>query len=528
MREHAKQRLYNGTGSLREAADGRWTVRQWVLALLASLTLLWPALVNGGPFWFPDTPTYIRGADAAFVYVTGQRSEWSDRIKIAPTSAASAESKIEPGNAQAGQITPTRPVLVGRSIYYGFLLYMFLSLGGPWLAVTAQCLGVGLLGTYAIWRVLHLAGSRHASKAWLAMPVLAVVSPLAYFACMFMPDVYAGLGLLTLSVALAYWSRLSVVDRVVFLGSSAIMATFHSTHILIFAALTGVMVLRAILLRSKLSVPLVVGGVAIVAGLASNAIFAAGVRHATSVEPESPPFLTARLQEHELGLAFLKDTCADDGSTFVVCKYADRLPLDSDTFLWSEEQGEGIVQTIPATERRAMAAQDKPFFLAVAAHDPVRFAGVVVASTLEQLVSFDMLVFNYPHRAPDDIAKAHPNAVTDHILATRAAHGTMPVQPMLIVSIVSALISTILALWLLVRFVRIGKVGDEISAFIALIIMGVLANAMICGALSGPKGRYQMRLIWIVPAAALVVVGSHGLPGQRREDALQAGYTPSA
>ena len=152
------------------------------------------------------------------------------------------------------------------------------------------------------------------------------------------------------------------------------------------------------------------------------------------------------MQEHELGLAFLRDTCADGGSTFAVCKYVDGLPFDSDTFLWSEEPGKSIVQTISAMERRALAAQDKPFFLAVAAHDSVRFAGVVVASTLKQLVSFDMLVFNYPHRAPHEIYKAHPKEVADHILATRAAQGTMPVQPMLIVSIVSALIGIVLVL----------------------------------------------------------------------------------
>jgi hypothetical protein len=44
-------------------------------------------------------------------------------------------------------------------------------------------------------------------------------------------------------------------------------------------------------------------------------------------------------------------------------------------------------------------------------------------------------------------------------------------------------------------------------AFLAVCLL-LAANAAICGALSGPAGRYQTRLGWIAPAAALMAVAA--------------------
>src|SRR5262245_47224442 len=41
--------------------------------------------------------------------------------------------------------------------------------------------------------------------------------------------------------------------------------------------------------------------------------------------------------------------------------------------------------------------------------------------------------------------------------------------------------------------------------FCGVILLGLVANAFICGALSGPHERYQARLTWLVPLAGLIV-----------------------
>ena len=78
-----------------------------------------------------------------------------------------------------------------------------------------------------------------------------------------------------------------------------------------------------------------------------------------------------------------------------------------------------------------------------------------------------------------------------------------------IVTVLIALLSIAGTVWMMVRpNRRLAPTG----AFLSFLVAGVLLNAAICGALSTPKGRYQMRLIWVLPLAALATrkMGSRG------------------
>ena len=46
--------------------------------------------------------------------------------------------------------------------------------------------------------------------------------------------------------------------------------------------------------------------------------------------------------------------------------------------------------------------------------------------------------------------------------------------------------------------------GGRLLAAAGLIGAAVVANAAICGVLSGPFARYEARLIWLVPMLALL------------------------
>jgi hypothetical protein len=53
--------------------------------------------------------------------------------------------------------------------------------------------------------------------------------------------------------------------------------------------------------------------------------------------------------------------------------------------------------------------------------------------------------------------------------------------------------------------------GDDDRRWLGLILLTaafVLSNAAVCGALSAPVPRYQARLIWLIPALALLIGGS--------------------
>ena len=74
------------------------TKRQYMLVLFG-LLLVWPAVLNRGPFLFPDTTAYLRSVDAAVVRVTGHRSAWSnaDVLRVADQVSSSRRSPRQLG-----------------------------------------------------------------------------------------------------------------------------------------------------------------------------------------------------------------------------------------------------------------------------------------------------------------------------------------------------------------------------------------------------------------------------------------------
>jgi hypothetical protein len=73
-----------------------------------------------------------------------------------------------------------------------------------------------------------------------------------------------------------------------------------------------------------------------------------------------------------------------------------------------------------------------------------------------------------------------------------------------------ALGSLILALVLLGR-AAVLREFDEPARLVAIVLVAILANAFVCGALSGPHDRYGARMAWIVTfAVAIAVVRAAG------------------
>ena len=138
----------------------------------AALLLCVPALWNGLPFFYPDTPTYLRGAEMA----TGQVAKrlWStqaDRhgVELAATQDAAAPSPVPPA-ARGLTSVQDKIVLAGRSIYYGGLLHAAQGAGSMWLAVVAQALCVAAvlhLVMVTLWRVRPAPGATHWQAVWL-------------------------------------------------------------------------------------------------------------------------------------------------------------------------------------------------------------------------------------------------------------------------------------------------------------------------------------------------------------------------
>src|SRR5271168_5314737 len=108
-----------------------------VVVVVLTLLLTWPALYNRQPFFYPDTSTYIRGADAGIQHAFGQRSIWS----LPDPTLGGGTFSGAPHQKSLSSIAD-KTVLQGRSPYYGALLYLGELGGNFWLTVVAQAVTV--------------------------------------------------------------------------------------------------------------------------------------------------------------------------------------------------------------------------------------------------------------------------------------------------------------------------------------------------------------------------------------------------
>ena len=492
-----------------------------MLVAISSIALLWPAILNGGPFWFPDSSTYIRGADAATVTVTGHRSEWSDLLVRLPAASEMqadsepARSSKEPQARTAWE--PARPVLTGRSIYYGMMLYLPMRLFGPWGGIIFQALVVAAL----IVSALVIAARETAANARVVVPVtiaaLTVLTPLPFYASMLMPDVYSGVLILVLATVIVFWSRLKTLTRVALIFACAAIATFHNSHAAIAAAVAGAAFLISIRDRARFR-PLVVVLPVIATAVVAGAAFTQGVKWQLGREPVSPPFLSARITSAGPGKVYLDRHCTGSPKEFALCAHKDRLPLPSDDFLWSEQRKSGVFQVVDSRQQRRIAEEDKAFFLAVLADNPLSVLATSAEAFVRLLTAFDLENFNYSRMLKETAPQKLPPAAEAQFLESRAFAGEMPVEFTVAATIASTLGALIL---LLVAGRRLLRWRDRplpgAMKFALLVLLGVLANALVCGAVSKPGARYQMRLIWLIPVAAMITTFA-GRPREGRTE----------
>ncbi len=50
------------------------------------------------------------------------------------------------------------------------------------------------------------------------------------------------------------------------------------------------------------------------------------------------------------------------------------------------------------------------------------------------------------------------------------------------------------------------RLPKELRGFAIVLVLGILANAFVCGALSQPATRYGMRVIWLLPLVATMLL----------------------
>jgi hypothetical protein len=480
-------------------------------ALAGVLMLCWPALLNGGAFFFPDTTTYLRSADMVVGELTGWESEWSDKRRLyvkapngpaAPAAAAPASATAVPApTANGGRL---HPVLLGRSIYYGLTVFPFVALFGSMAAAILQA----VFAVLTIWLTLVALGSersRMPARLLVTTALLAGLTSLPFFVSMLMPDVFAGFAIALAISAVAGWQRLVRWERLCLTALLILSAMAHSSHVLLLVALAGVTLLIALSTQVKARPALLLMAVAACGGIVGEQLFAFAVTLRVGESPVRPPFLTARLIDDGPGFRLLTERCPSIG--LEACHYLDRMPNDSDLFLWSPNLRDGVFSTETDSVQRKLARQDVRFAIETFRDNPLGVAAAGARNVARQLVLTDLNLFNKPPTMTEDMTWDAPAPVASEIHASRFGRAAMPVT----ISRWSNL-GTAIAAALFLAAVLLGRTRERdlvrLRAAAGLFLAAVALNATVTGALSKPHDRYNVRVMWVLQLAALAVLAA--------------------
>lgn len=482
-----------------------------VIVLLTTLAALLPAMLNGGPFFHPDTPSYLRAAAAGTFKIFGVHSDWtSEYLRVYAGSPA-------PGpiaSPVAAQLEP--PVtLSGRSIYYGILALATEAAGTFWLLIILQ----SLLAATSIYMTVSLigraAGAEIPNRHFLAIGlVTALASPLGFTSSYVMPGIFSGLGLLAEANLLFLWRWQSRWERVFWAALLAYSLLAHLTNMVLSLAILilglGYLLWRKVSFTRWQPASVAAG---ILVGALGQMAFVYAVTASTGAPPVRPPFLAMRLIADGSGYEHLREHCVQE--RYFYCRALGHPNPHSDILLWSDDPRMALFRGLPEREERRSAAEQSRFVAAVVTDRPLQVIGEAARNSVGQLFSFDLNEFNYTAGNRDRFDATIPPELLRSMKETRAYSNRMPVGFFEAASLALTVASLIVLIYFLSRK-EASSNRRALCGYCLCILAGIVTNAVVCGALSGPKGRYQMRLIWVMPVVAGAIASSRRLQTSSR------------
>ena len=462
------------------------SIRAAARILLATLILLAPAALNRSPFLFFDTEHYLQ-----FGRSIATRLPLLDRLAGAAATPHQSDDRPHPSLSYSG----------GRSQTYGLFAYLSVRLAGLWGAAAVQA----ALAAWVLWTIFQIACPGGRFLVFVAL--LAALTPLSFFVDMVMPDVFAGLALaITLALVLGF-DRISRTRRV---GLVAMAAAAISTHTTIGPLCLVALLAVAATLGRGLSRrwPVLLWGAAPVAlaGLAALG-FSLATQAMMGASPRNPPFLMARVLADGPGRLYLRSAC-HPVAQFALCRFEDYRFRSQDDFLWSGEPGIGVFSAVDYDTRTRLQDEELPFVTAAIADYPLEQVQAATGHWLDQLTSFAVSPdFGRARQSWDSMkfADTIPEAAADY----QAGLAYRQRFPFTAFDLAQAATAIAALAWLLVRLG--GKERDPVwRAAIVAILAALVVNAALCGMLSGVSHRYQARIVWLVPAVALLAAQARG------------------
>jgi hypothetical protein len=463
------------------AIDRSYLARSFLFALL----LLWPLLTFGRPAYMIDSAYYQNGGKTAVTFVARKLH----LIAPPPPSVSPVKVKLAPPDEAEG-------AKVARSIVYSVLGY---ALSGPNLsmgflaAFHALCVALTVTALF-----MAIAGPSLGAFAAMA-GILTLGTGLAPVVNFMVPDCFTGIIIGTMMILPLYWRRFSHPMLMMLMGLSAVGVSLHpslppvalGTAVLATICLLCVhrrqwrqgwrhewRTIAMLWLPPLLGVVLTVGTGLIGFGKASLA-------------PKHFPLALARGLDNGPARWYLQEECRDRARYMMCQLYGTDIPETVDEFLW--QQPDNVINRATPTQLDRIRAEEKTILIHATLRYPLQQAHITLRDIPQQFVRFELDYFHYTDRIVQIPGGKIKVELSKDTAAPPLLNGLSGLQ--LVIVIISAI-----ALGLIWR-----RLSDNQRLMLLVLFSGLLVNAAICAIFSGVAPRYQARIIWLVPFAALAL-----------------------
>ncbi len=463
------------------AIDRSYLARSFLFALL----LLWPLLIFGRPAYMIDSAYYQNGGKTAVTFVARKLH----LVSPAPTSVSPAKVVLAPPDEAEG-------AKVARSIVYSVLGY---ALSGPNLtmgflaAFHALCVALTVTALFTA-----IAGPSFGAFAAMA-GLLTLGTGLAPVVNFMVPDCFTGIIIGTMMILPFFWRRFSYPMLMLLAGLSALGVSLHPSLPPVALGTAALATLGLLFVHRRqwrqgwrhewraigiLWLPTLLGVVLTI----GTGIVGFGK---ASLAPKHFPLALARGLDNGPARWYLQEECRDR-TRYMMCQlYGTDIPQTVDEFLW--QQPDNVINRATPAQLDRIRAEEKTILIRAALRYPWQQAYITLHDVPMQFIRFELDYLHYTDRIAQIPGGKIKVELSQETAPPPLLNGLSNVQ--LILVMVSAI-----ALGLMWR-----RLSDNQRLMLMVLFSGLLANAAICAIFSGVAPRYQARVIWLVPFAALAL-----------------------
>ena len=467
------------------------------LAFVACMSV---TILNGRPLFYYDTRGYIDQG------TTGLR-----QLHLIPRPMAQTTAPVTL-QREAGDVTApvgTNNTVDGsRSASYALIAALFAHLNALWTVPLFNA----LLAMLAVWlpmRVAHRIYQPDYSVAVLvALPVIAAsAGSLPFYVAFLMPDIFTPIMVLMIATLTVFGRQMTAGERALALVLGTLAVVSHLSHLAIAAVLLPLSVLVSLgMARRRWWLPPLLVAVIIGMGYTEKVALRMAAEKVSHSEVILKPFLTARLIQDGPGLDYLNRHCPD--AAIATCPLHAALQLSDDPYrltashiIFETSAELGSFRLMSAGDQSIVARNQFKFFRDVLIEDPLGVTYAIVRNSLIQarMFSVDMTLQTdkMVYLAKDTAGNS--TQILQHGWLTRATGWLAPATALQTGAYMLALLSVIV-LGLLPH-----RVPGPVRLLVLMLLAGILANALICGAVSQPATRYGARVSWLLPLAAVIL-----------------------